>query len=110
MTKKPDPGYFYFNFSKIIYNITERERLNITRRIGMKSFYHFLMKYRQPKISDDITAFANNAYEDHSFPKHSSSYHEISNYLEMNGHYIDSMSVFDKAWDLYIQYEGELTT
>ncbi|MDQ0217949.1 YozE family protein [Peribacillus cavernae] len=72
----------------------------------MKSFYHFLMKYRQAKNIDDITAFANNAYEDHGFPKQSSSYHEISSYLEMNGNYLDNMSVFDQAWDLYIHMEG----
>lgn len=72
----------------------------------MKSFYHFLMKYRQPKNIDEITAFANQAYEDHGFPKQSSDYHEISTYLEMNGHYLDSMAVFDQAWELYIQTEG----
>ncbi|CAH0347346.1 MULTISPECIES: YozE family protein [unclassified Bacillus (in: firmicutes)] len=72
----------------------------------MKSFYHFLMKYRQPKNIDEITAFANQAYEDHGFPKQSSDYHEISTYLEMNGHYLDSMTVFDQAWELYIQTEG----
>ncbi|WP_409301187.1 YozE family protein [Peribacillus sp. SCS-155] len=71
----------------------------------MKSFYHFLMKYRQPKKLDDITAFANDAYEDHGFPKQSTDYDEISRYLEMNGHYITTMALFDKAWDLYIQNE-----
>ncbi|WP_110927811.1 YozE family protein [Bacillus massiliglaciei] len=72
----------------------------------MKSFYMFLMKYRQPKEVDEITAFANAAYLDHSFPKHSVHYDEISEYLELNGHYLKSMSVFDEAWDLYLQTEG----
>lgn len=76
------------------------------RGIFLKSFYHFLMRYRQPKNIDDITAFANNAYEDHGFPKQSSNYDEISRYLEMNGYYLENMSVFDKAWDLYLQFEG----
>ncbi|MGM0873863.1 MAG: YozE family protein [Bacillota bacterium] len=67
----------------------------------MKSFYHFLMKYRHPKPKDDISKFANNAYLDHSFPKGSDSYDELSSYLEMNGHYLNSMSVFDEAWDRY---------
>ncbi|PFA70140.1 hypothetical protein CN378_02220 [Bacillus sp. AFS015802] len=66
-----------------------------------KSFYHYLMKYRQPAAKDDITRFANSAYDDHSFPKQSQQYHEISSYLEMNGHYLDSMSIFDRAWDHY---------
>ncbi|PLT34973.1 YozE family protein [Bacillus sp. V5-8f] len=72
----------------------------------MKPFYHFLMRYRQPKDMDDITAFANHAYEDHGFPKQSSSYDEISRYLEMNGDYLENMAVFDQAWDLYLQHEG----
>ncbi|AIE60420.1 YozE family protein [Bacillus methanolicus] len=71
-----------------------------------KSFYHFLMKYRHPEPKDDISIFANNAYEDHSFPKGSTDYDEISSYLELNGHYLDSMSTFDEAWELYVQTEG----
>ncbi|MBN8190634.1 MULTISPECIES: YozE family protein [Bacillaceae] len=66
-----------------------------------KSFYHYLMKFRQPTAKDDITQFANSAYDDHSFPKQSEQYHEISSYLEMNGHYLESMSIFDSAWDHY---------
>ncbi|WP_147534918.1 YozE family protein [Bacillus marasmi] len=66
-----------------------------------KSFYHFLMKFRHPKPKDPIGHFANDAYQDHSFPKTSSDYHEISVYLELNGHYLKSLSTFDEAWDLY---------
>ena len=54
----------------------------------MKPFYIFLMKYRQPKEVDPITKFANHAFLDHSFPKQSISYDEISRYLEMNGDYL----------------------
>ncbi|EIJ78540.1 hypothetical protein PB1_13319 [Bacillus methanolicus PB1] len=71
-----------------------------------KSFYHFLMKYRHPEPKDDISIFANNAYEDHSFPKGSADYDEISSYLELNGHYLNSMSTFDEAWELYVLSEG----
>lgn len=67
----------------------------------MKSFYHYLMKYRHPKPPDDISQFANDAYDDHSFPKASDDYHEISSYLELNGSYLRSLVVFDEAWDLY---------
>lgn len=72
----------------------------------MKSFYAFLMKYRQPKEMDEITKFANHAFLDHSFPKHSTNYDEISRYLELNGEYLVSMTVFDEAWDLYLQNEA----
>ncbi|PLR98928.1 YozE family protein [Bacillus sp. T33-2] len=71
-----------------------------------KSFYHFLMKYRHPEPKDEISRFANAAYEDHAFPKTSAQYHELSSYLELNGHYLDNMSVFDEAWDLYLISEG----
>ncbi|WP_042346685.1 YozE family protein [Bacillus massiliigorillae] len=67
----------------------------------MKSFYQFLQTYRQPKIVDDITQFAYDAFQDHSFPTHSTDYQEISSYLEMNGHYLKSMTIFDDAWEDY---------
>ncbi|MFE8702083.1 YozE family protein [Cytobacillus sp. FJAT-54145] len=70
-----------------------------------KSFYHFLMKYRHPEPKDEISRFANHAYIDHSFPKTTSSYDKLSSYLELNGHYLNSMAVFDDAWDLYLQSE-----
>ena len=66
------------------------------------SFYHYLMKYRDLKPQDEISKFANCAYEDHSFPKHSKDYHELSTYLEMHGLYLQSMTIFDEVWDLYI--------
>ncbi|OCA90828.1 hypothetical protein A8F94_02845 [Bacillus sp. FJAT-27225] len=70
-----------------------------------KSFYHFLMKYRHPKPNDTISGFANAAFKDHSFPKTSEDYDELSRYLEMNGHYLPSMAVFDEAWEEYIETE-----
>jgi len=56
---------------------------------------------------DSISHFANHAYEDHSFPKGSIDYDEISSYLEMNGHYLNSMAVFDEAWEHYIITEKD---
>ncbi|MGN1401087.1 MAG: YozE family protein [Bacillus sp. (in: firmicutes)] len=70
----------------------------------MKTFYQFLMTYRQPKNIDSITKFANDAFDDHSFPKQSKDYHELSHYLEMNGHYLESMAIFDEAWDKYREW------
>lgn len=67
----------------------------------MKSFYAFLMTFRQPKEIDEMTSFANQAFLDLEFPKHSQDYDEISRYLEMNGDYLQNMSVFDEAWDKY---------
>lgn len=67
----------------------------------MKSFYHYMMKFRHNQGGDPLGEFARFAYNDHGFPKSSTDYHEISSYLEMNGHFLESMSVFDQAWDLY---------
>lgn len=60
------------------------------------------MKYRHPSPPDSISRFANDAYLDHSFPKTSEDYSTLTTYLELNGHYLDSMSVFDEAWELYL--------
>ncbi|WP_312472588.1 YozE family protein [Neobacillus sp.] len=71
-----------------------------------KSFYHFLMKYRHPAPMDEISQFANDAYLDHTFPKTADDYHELSSYLELNGPYLESMSVFDEVWQQYISTES----
>ncbi|TYR81197.1 YozE family protein [Priestia megaterium] len=67
----------------------------------MKSFYHYMMKFRFNAKEDPIGELARFLYEDHSFPKNAKNYHEISSYLELNGQYLISMSVFDEAWELY---------
>ncbi|MEB2628372.1 YozE family protein [Peribacillus frigoritolerans] len=74
----------------------------------MRPFYLYLMKFRQPKEIDSITKFANYAYEDHGFPKQSTDYNELSSYLELNADYLESMSVFDQAWEQYVQIEEGL--
>ncbi|MFX3623208.1 MAG: YozE family protein [Ectobacillus sp.] len=67
-----------------------------------KSFYHYMMKYRDGFRKDELTTFAIKMYEDHSFPKQSADYDEISTYLELSG-VLNSMVIFDTAWDKYIQ-------
>jgi uncharacterized protein YozE (UPF0346 family) len=71
-----------------------------------KSFYHFLMKYRSTSPKDAISVFANAAYDDLAFPKNSEDYNEISSYLEFNGHYLESMAIFDEAWEQYLISES----
>jgi len=71
-----------------------------------KSFYHFLMKYRTAAPKDTISKFANAAYDDLAFPKNSEDYDKISSYLELNGHYLESMTIFDDAWELYLISES----
>lgn len=73
-----------------------------------QSFYHYLMTERDPNKKDDITLFANEAELDDSFPKQSEDYHEVSQYLEMNGHYLPTMTIFDEAWNRYKEKNEEL--
>ncbi|WP_077213664.1 YozE family protein [Bacillus dakarensis] len=73
-----------------------------------KSFFHFLMSFRHPKPVNTINQFANDAYLDHSFPKNSKDYEELSSYLELNGFYLSSMTVFDEAWEIYKSNEKKI--
>ncbi|RAK18455.1 uncharacterized protein YozE (UPF0346 family) [Anoxybacillus vitaminiphilus] len=68
-----------------------------------KSFYHYLLTFRDGQKDDPFVSFANHVYHDHGFPKLSSNYDEISRYLELNGDYLESMSIFDQIWDRYMQ-------
>ncbi|KRL01213.1 YozE family protein [Liquorilactobacillus capillatus] len=68
-----------------------------------KSFYQYLMTERNPENTDEVAQFANNAFYDQSFPKHSQSYEELSQYLELNGEYLPTMTIFDQAWQMYLE-------
>lgn len=68
-----------------------------------KSFYQFVLKFRSGKKGDVFGKFAEEIYKDHSFPKYSSDYHEISSYLELNDSSLNSISIFDKIWEMYEQ-------
>ncbi len=70
-----------------------------------RTFYHFLMTYRDPEKCDPKTQFANAAYKDHSFPKQAKSYHVLSDYLELNAPYLNGMALFDELYDEYLLSE-----
>lgn len=69
----------------------------------IRSFYDFLMTLRNPDGNDEISQFANSAFYDFSFPKQAEDYNTISNYLELNGNYLQNMDVFDEVYRLYIE-------
>lgn len=87
--------FFFFP----LYNVAKLERQGIELK---KSFYHYMMKHRAALISNEISQFAESMYDDLSFPKQSEQYEEISSYLEISG-MLESMSIFDEAWELYLQ-------
>lgn len=67
-----------------------------------RSYYHYLMTLRNPNSVEGVANLANCIGEDLSFPKQSSSYDEISTYLETHQDYVGSLDVFDKSWELYV--------
>jgi len=66
-----------------------------------RSFYHYVMKYREPVIQTEEGILANAMYDDLDFPKMAEDYHEISDYIELTEIYIDKISIFDQLWEEY---------
>ena len=63
------------------------------------------MTQRDPNNYEPIAQFANNAFFDQSFPKQIGEYEPLSRYLELNGSYLPSMTIFDEAYVLYQESE-----
>ena len=66
-----------------------------------EGFYRYLMTQRNADSNDEVAQFANNAQNDQTFPKQEQNYEKLSDYLELNGGYLPSMSIFDKAYQMY---------
>ncbi|GEL12669.1 hypothetical protein FC15_GL000957 [Lapidilactobacillus concavus DSM 17758] len=71
-----------------------------------RSFYQYLMTQRNPNSHDEVAEFANNAFFDQTFPKQEKDYDRLSRYLELNGNYLPSMTVFDLAYQHYLDSEA----
>lgn len=67
----------------------------------MQTFYQFVITYRGKLKKDDESRLAEWIFEDHQFPKYSTSYDEMSRYLEMNSPFINALTIFDTLWDVY---------
>ncbi len=59
------------------------------------------MTQRNADSNDEVAQFANNAQNDQTFPKQEQNYEKLSDYLELNAGYLPSMSIFDKAYQMY---------
>ena len=66
-----------------------------------ESFYRFLMTQRDPDSTDEIAQFANDAQHDQTFPEQEENYEKLSDYLELNAGYLSSMTIFDRAYEMY---------
>ena len=68
----------------------------------MLTFYQFLMTYRGRKNPTDQSRLAEWSFSDHDFPKHSTNYNELSEYLEWNSPFPNALKTFDELWEIYL--------
>lgn len=66
-----------------------------------RSFYQFVITYRGGDLKDPKTKFAEKVFYDHSFPKQSVSFNELSSYVETIADEDLSTYTFDELWELY---------
>lgn len=71
----------------------------------MKSFYHYMMRYRANKQLNNERKLAEWMFHDHEFPKQTTDYHEISEYLEWNTPFTEAIVTFDEMWEEYQEAE-----
>ncbi|MBD8025104.1 YozE family protein [Ureibacillus sp. Re31] len=65
------------------------------------SFYLYVLSFRGGDWNDPKTRFAERAFLDHSFPITSSSFEELSSYIETMADEHLTTQAFDELWDLY---------
>ncbi|WEV44931.1 YozE family protein [Streptococcaceae bacterium ESL0687] len=68
----------------------------------MPSFYTYLMAKRGPKEDCDLTILANEVFNDSTFPRHTSDFNEISDYLEREAPFSFNLGKFDEIFDNYL--------
>ncbi|MGY3749460.1 YozE family protein [Vagococcus acidifermentans] len=68
-----------------------------------RSFYHYVQTLKEFSVPNPEAQLAKAISDDSQFPKHSETYHDISDYLENNAYYITNMDLFDELWDKYLQ-------
>lgn len=66
-----------------------------------KSFYQYVLTFRGGDWSDQKTRFAESAFIDHSFPTTSTSFEELSSYIETMADEHLTTQAFDELWELY---------
>ncbi|UJF14792.1 YozE family protein [Jeotgalibaca sp. MA1X17-3] len=66
-----------------------------------QTFFNFAMNYRDPHKTDGITRFANQLDKDIGFPRDHSNYHDLADYLEISGEYLNLIEYFDELYEVY---------
>ncbi|MTD29767.1 YozE family protein [Planomicrobium sp. YIM 101495] len=68
-----------------------------------KSFYHFAQIHRGKMHADEFSRFGDAVFLDHSFPKTSSDFDDLSRYIEEKAHPHMTAAVFDQLWEEYVR-------
>ncbi|EHI70237.1 YozE family protein [Streptococcus ictaluri] len=69
-----------------------------------KSFYTWLMTQRHAKSNPPSAILADLAFDDTTFPKHSSDFETISRYLEDEARFSFNLGDFDRIWEDYLAH------
>lgn len=67
-----------------------------------KSFYTWLMTQRNPKSNAPTAILADYVFDETTFPKQSSDFNEVSDYLEEHASFAFPLSQFDAIWEEYL--------
>jgi len=66
-----------------------------------KSFYLYVLTFRGGDWSDAKVRFAEEMFHEHNFPKQSTDFNELSNYIESYATENLTNEAFDHLWELY---------
>ena len=69
--------------------------------VSRKTFYAYVLTYRGGAADERATHFAEAAFHDALFPRQSTSYEEISSYIEMLSDDALNARTFDELWESY---------
>ena len=68
-----------------------------------RSFYHYVLTLKGATFPNEESHFADAVSLDGMFPKHTTDYQEVSDYLELSTDYMPSMDLFDIVWQKYVE-------
>lgn len=59
------------------------------------------MTYRGKRKPDNESKLADHIFHDHDFPKQSTDYDQVSEYLEWTSPFPEALVLFDELWGIY---------
>lgn len=70
----------------------------------LRPFYQYVQKYRNSSAQHPtaVEELAELIYLDGDFPKSSTEFHQLSDYIELNSRYSHFVGTFDDVWKAYL--------